>query len=66
MILKTKILSIKKSLKDGSLQLIVTQKYDYIFFPSTLYKVTNDFKFDVKVGQWVYIDSYTEVIVGIV
>ena len=65
MIIKAKVVSAIRLFERASCQSIVVQEYGFGVFPTNLYSVANYSEFCVKVGQWVYIDSYLERVVGI-
>lgn len=66
MIKKVKVLSVSPPLGNGLVPEVVTQKFAFGMFPTNLYSVYDSIGFDVKVGQWVYIDDYFRKLVGVV
>ena len=65
MIIKVKVISAIRPFERAKFQNIVAQEYAFGVLPTNLHSVINESEFCVKVGQWVYIDSYLERLVGI-
>ena len=66
MIKKAKVLSMYKPHRDGFVQNVVAQEFLLGCIPGTLHDVYCQHFFDIKVGQWVYIDDYFNKVVGVV
>ena len=66
MIKKAKVLSMSKACSDGFIPNIVVQEFLLDCIPGTLHDVYCQECFDIKVGQWVYIDNYFNRVVGVV
>ena len=66
MIKKVKVLSVSPPLGNGLVPEVVTQEFAFGMFPTNLYSVYDSLGFDVKVGQWVYIDDYFRKLIGVV
>ena len=66
MIKKVKVRSVSPPLGNGFVPEVVTQEFAFGIFPTNLYSVYNSLGFDVKVGQWVYIDDYFRKLIGVV
>lgn len=65
MIIKAKVVSAIRPFGRATFQNIVVQEYGFGVLPTNLYSVFNYSEFCVKVGQWVYIDSYLKEVVGV-
>lgn len=66
MIKKAKVLSMSKPRSDGFIPNVVAQEFLWDCIPGTLHDVYCQHFFDIKVGQWVYIDDYFNKVVGVV
>ena len=66
MIKKVKVLSVSPPLGNCLVPEVVTQEFAFGMFPTNLYSVYDSIGFDVKVGQWVYIDDYFRKLIGVV
>ncbi|MDG3136724.1 hypothetical protein [Streptococcus suis] len=66
MIKKAKVLSVSKKCSDGFTPSIVAQEFLLDCIPGTLHNVYCQRFFEIKVGQWVYIDDYFNKVVGVV
>ena len=66
MIKKAKVLSVSKPHSDGFVSDIVAQDFLWGCIPGKLHDLYCKEFFDIKVGQWVYIDDRLNKVVGIV
>jgi hypothetical protein len=65
MIKKAKVLSVSKPHSDGFISNVVVQEFLWGRIPGILHDVYCQGFFNVKVGQWVYIDDRFNKVVGI-
>ena len=66
MIKKVKVMSVSSQLSNELVPEVVTQEFAFGMFPTNLYSVYDSHGFDVKVGQWVYIDTLSKKLIGAV
>ena len=65
MIKKVKVMSVSSQLSNELVPEVVTQEFAFGMFPTNLYSVYDSLGFDVKVGQWVYIDTLSDKLIGV-
>lgn len=66
MIKKAKVMSMSRAHHDDFISNVVVQEFLWDCIPGVLHNVYCQECFDIKVGQWVYIDDYFKKVVGIV
>ena len=65
MLKEVKVMSVSSQLSNELVPEVVTQEFAFGMFPTKLHRVYDSLGFDVKVGQWVYIDTLSDKLIGV-